>query len=314
MGRGRVPQAPAGLLDRAWRQLDVVEEIEHEVVNRHRTPRLVYFLRLFLATSAKENRLQNLTGLRTLGIKQRDSMSMILDDPTTTVATYLWARAAFVVYLEYERHNIEGYDRLVSNQSRSIDGYGSKKRISTIFCEAWYCTSVEVLTGDRLMTNHFSKLLLALTIVLVIPVSARDTYSIRRALVSRNYDLALSLTKQQFARVTSGGEAANLIQGIIAAAPANQIAPLVTTAVEANPQFGVEVINAAIQGASPSERSAILAGAYFALSQNPNASPTLVAYIDDLRSGGVPTYSVVTIPWFNPGSSVGHLGQAKGSR
>ena len=164
------------------------------------------------------------------------------------------------------------------------------------------------------MKTQIPKLLLALTMLLVIPASARDTSSIRRALASRNYDLALSLTRHEFARVTSGGEAANLIQTIIVRAPASQIPPLVSAAIEANPQFGPEVIDAAIQGAAPSERAAILAQAYFVLSNDPNASPALVDYIASLLAGGVPIHSVLTTPWFNPGASVGTNGSGHGSR
>jgi hypothetical protein len=158
------------------------------------------------------------------------------------------------------------------------------------------------------MTCHIPKLLLILTLALVTPLSARDTYSIRRALYSQNYDLALALTKKEFARVRSGGEAANLIQTIIASAPAAQIAPLVTTAVETSPQFAQDILRAAVEGASPSERAAILDSAYFALSQNSNTSSDLLQYIYELRQGTVPTYNSGTIPWFNQGASIGHAG------
>jgi hypothetical protein len=158
------------------------------------------------------------------------------------------------------------------------------------------------------MTCHIPKLLLILTLALVTPLSARDTYSIRRALHSQNYNLALALTKKEFARVRSGGEAANLIQTIIASAPAAQIAPLVTTAVEANPQFAQDTLRAAVERASPSERAAILDSAYYALSENSSTSSDLLEYIHELRHGTVPIYSRGTIPWFNPGASVGPAG------
>jgi hypothetical protein len=162
------------------------------------------------------------------------------------------------------------------------------------------------LTKDSSMTCHIPKLLLILTLALVTPLSARDNYSIRRALYSQNYDLALALTKKEFARVRSGGEAANLIQTIIASAPAAQIAPLVTTAVESNPQFAQDTLRGAVEGASPSERAAILDSVYFALSQNSSASSDLLQYIYELRHGTVPTYNRGTIPWFNQGASIGH--------
>jgi hypothetical protein len=158
------------------------------------------------------------------------------------------------------------------------------------------------------MTCHIPKLLLILTLALVTPLAARDTYSIRRALYSQNYDLALALTKKEFARVRSGGEAANLIQTIIASAPAAQIAPLVTTAVETSPQFAQDILRAAVEGASLSERAAILDSVYFAMSENSGTSSDLLQYIYELRHRTVPTYNQGTVPWFNPGASVGTAG------
>lgn len=157
------------------------------------------------------------------------------------------------------------------------------------------------------MTSHISKLLLVATLALVAPLSARDNYSTRRALARGDYDAALAITKQEFARARSGGEAANLIQGIIASAPAAQIPPLVATAVQANPQYGQEVVQAAIEGASPSERAAILSTVYFALSKNPSTPAPLLDYVSGLLYGGPPTHRVLTPPWFNPGNSVGNL-------
>jgi hypothetical protein len=158
------------------------------------------------------------------------------------------------------------------------------------------------------MTHHLSKLLLIGTLALVSPLWARDNYSIRHALARQDYGSALALTRHEFASVRSGGEAANLIHVIVASAPAEQIAPLVTTAVEANPQYGQEVIRAAIEGASPSERAAIVSSVYFALSRNPSTPTPLLDYVSDLvNGGGVPTHSVLTTPWFNPGASVGTL-------
>jgi hypothetical protein len=155
------------------------------------------------------------------------------------------------------------------------------------------------------MTHQMPKLLLMLTLALAMPLSARDTYSIRRALAGRDYDRALALTKREFAQARSGGEAANLIQSIIISAPAEQIAPLVVTAVEANPQFGQDILRAAIEGATPSERAAILTSARFALERNPNAPPELVEYVCTVAEREVPTHQVGTTPWFNPGASVG---------
>ena len=157
------------------------------------------------------------------------------------------------------------------------------------------------------MTHHLSRFLLIGTLALVSPLSARDNYSVRRALARQDYSSALALTRQEFASVRSGGEAANLIRGIISSAPAEQIPPLVTAAVEANPQYGQEVVQSAIQGASPSERAAIVTSVYFTLSQNPSTPTPLLDYVADLvHGGGAPIHSVLNTPWFNPGASVGH--------
>jgi hypothetical protein len=157
------------------------------------------------------------------------------------------------------------------------------------------------------MTHHLSKLLLIGTLALVSPLSARDNYSIRHALARQDYGSALALTKREFASVRSGGEAANLIHVIVASAPAVQIPPLVTAAVEANLQYGQEVVQAAIEGASPSERAAIVNSVYFALSENPSTPTPLLDYVSGLVNGAnVPIHRVLTTPWFNPGASVGH--------
>ena len=156
------------------------------------------------------------------------------------------------------------------------------------------------------MTSHISKLLLIGTLALVTPLSARDHYSIRRALAGQDYNSALALTRQEFARAGSG-EAANLIRSIIASAPAEQIPPLVATAVLANLQNGQEVVQAAIEGASRSERAAIISSVYFALSKNPSTPAPLLDYVAYLFYGPPPTYRVLVTPWFNQGASVGHL-------
>jgi hypothetical protein len=156
------------------------------------------------------------------------------------------------------------------------------------------------------MTPHISKLLLMVTLALVTPLSARDNYSVRRALARQDYNSALALTRQEFARAGSG-EAANLIRSIIASAPAEQIPPLVTTAVEANLQNGQEVVQAAIEGARPSERAAIVTSVYFALTSNPGTPEPLLDYVSSLIYSGPPTHRVLTTPWFNQGASVGHL-------
>jgi hypothetical protein len=155
------------------------------------------------------------------------------------------------------------------------------------------------------MTHHISKLLLAVTLALAAPLSAQDASSIRSALANQNYGRALALTKEAFATVRSAGEASNLIQAIVASAPADQIPALVTAAVEGNPDLGREIINAAVSGAPKSEAAAILTEAYFALGQNPSPFAHLLTYISDLLAGTVPINDVLTMPWFNPANTIG---------
>jgi hypothetical protein len=157
------------------------------------------------------------------------------------------------------------------------------------------------------MTHHISKFLVAITLALAAPfaLAAQDASSIRAALASQNYGEALALTKQAFATVRSEGEASNLIQAIIGAAPADQIPALVTAAVEGNPDLGRATINAAIAGANKSEAAAILTEAYFALGQNPSPFANLLTYISDLLAGSVPINDVLTMPWFNPANTIG---------
>jgi hypothetical protein len=155
------------------------------------------------------------------------------------------------------------------------------------------------------MTHHISKLLVAVTLALAASLSAQDASSIRSALANQNYGRALSLTKQEFATVRSSGEASNLIQAIVAAAPADQIPALVTAAVEGNPDLGQAIITAAIAGAPKSEAAAILTEAYFALGQNPSPFANLLTYISDLLAGTVPINDVLTMPWFNPANTIG---------
>jgi hypothetical protein len=155
------------------------------------------------------------------------------------------------------------------------------------------------------MTRNISKLLLAVTLALAAPLSAQDASSIRSALANQDYGRALALTKQDFATVRSEGEARNLIQAIVATAPADQIPALVTAAVEGNPDLGQAIINAAIAGAPKSEAAAILTEAYFALGQNPSPFANLLTYISDLLAGTVPINDVLTMPWFNPANTIG---------
>jgi hypothetical protein len=155
------------------------------------------------------------------------------------------------------------------------------------------------------MTHHALKLLVFATLALAAPLAAQDASSIRAALSSGNYGQATALTKQAFAGVQSPGEAANLIQGIISVAPAEQIPVLVTAAIEGNPNFGQAIVQAATTGATKAEAAAILTAAYFALSQNPSPFANLLTYISDLLAGTVPINDVLTMPWFNPANTIG---------
>jgi hypothetical protein len=155
------------------------------------------------------------------------------------------------------------------------------------------------------MTHNIVRSLLAVMLSLAAPLAAQEVSTIRSALASENYGRAIALTKQAFANVKSAGEAANLIHGIIATAPADQIGPLVVAAVEGNPGLGQEIIHAAVVGASKDEAAAILTEAYFALSQNPSPFSSLLTYISDLLAGSVPVNEVLTMPWFNPANSIG---------
>lgn len=155
------------------------------------------------------------------------------------------------------------------------------------------------------MTHHILKFLVFAALASAAPLAAQDVSAIRAALASQNYGRAVALTKQTFAGVKSAGEASNLIQAIIGAAPADQIPLLVVAAIEANPDLGHAIINAAIAGANKDEAAAILTEAYFALNQNPGPFTSLLTYISDLLAGTVPIYDVLTMPWFNPGNSIG---------
>jgi hypothetical protein len=155
------------------------------------------------------------------------------------------------------------------------------------------------------MTHHIYKLVVAVTLALAAPLAAQEASSIRAALASQNYGEAIALTKQAFATVRSAGEARNLIQAIIASAPADQIAPLVVAAVEGNPDLGQATVRGAITGATKEEAAAILTATYFVLSQNPSPFANLLTYVSDLLAGTVPINEVLTMPWFNPANTIG---------
>ncbi|MGA7124902.1 MAG: hypothetical protein WBZ19_01240 [Chthoniobacterales bacterium] len=159
--------------------------------------------------------------------------------------------------------------------------------------------------GGRVLMTHALKFLVFASLAIAAPLAAQDASSIRAALANQNYGQAIALTKQAFAGVRSEGEAGNLIKGIIAAAPADQIGPLVVAAVEGNPDLGQATIKAAIDGATKEEAAAILTEAYFALSQNPSPFTNLLTYISDLLAGTVPINEVLTMPWFNPANTIG---------
>jgi len=95
----------SGLLQNRRGKLDIVQDIKHAVVDRHAVPGWVRFLSSFLTSIAMKNGLQNGSRLRARVIQQGNPVSVILNDSTTGVATYLRAGVARVIYLKYKRHD-----------------------------------------------------------------------------------------------------------------------------------------------------------------------------------------------------------------
>lgn len=97
------PQFLSSFFQSLWRELDVVEDVEHEVIERHGVPRLTLFLKGFLAPGAMKYGLYNRPGFWTWRVHQRNSIGVILDHWPAVVAAKLRAQMAFVVHLKYKR-------------------------------------------------------------------------------------------------------------------------------------------------------------------------------------------------------------------
>ena len=52
-------QTASRLFEGVWSELDIVEYVEHEMIDRHRAPGRTRFLGLFFAPCAVKNRLYN---------------------------------------------------------------------------------------------------------------------------------------------------------------------------------------------------------------------------------------------------------------
>jgi hypothetical protein len=167
-----------------------------------------------------------------------------------------------------------------------------------------------ILSGDNPMTHHIWKWLVLATLGCALPLSAQDSSSIRAALASKDYALALALSKQAFANVNAASKATALTHSILASAPAEQIPQLVVAAIEGNPDLREVIIKAAIDGVSREVASAILAevvgadgkhiadGKAVVPGKYPVEAPP--AFIET-----APIYDVLTMPWFNPANSIG---------
>ena len=160
------------------------------------------------------------------------------------------------------------------------------------------------------MIHHIAKLFLCFAVVTAVPLAAHaqdnDSASICAAFASKNYSKALALTKAAFAKVKSAGEASNLIKAILACTPADQLGAVVVAAIEGNPTLGEAILEAALSGASRDEQLVILSAVNFALSQNPGAFASLLAFVANLLAsveGVTPTTTVLAAPSFNPANS-----------
>ena len=101
---GRRLQSAPCLFESTRRELDIVENGEHEMINSHRTPRRSGFFRFLLATRAVKTGFDNCSGRCASSVKGDKSVSVILNNSLAGVAAYCRARMATFVYLEYECH------------------------------------------------------------------------------------------------------------------------------------------------------------------------------------------------------------------
>jgi hypothetical protein len=159
------------------------------------------------------------------------------------------------------------------------------------------------------MIHHIAKLFLCVAIITAVPLAtkAQDSAEICAAFAKGDYNKALVLTKAAFAKIKSASEAAALIKAIIPCTPPDQIGAVVVQAVEANPSLGEAIVDAALSVVSRDEQLVILSALNYALSQNPGAFGSLLAFIAGLLSNveGVSptTAATLTAPSFNPANS-----------
>jgi hypothetical protein len=160
------------------------------------------------------------------------------------------------------------------------------------------------------MIHHIARLLVCLTIAVAVPfvAKAQTPAEIGAAFAAKDYTKALALTRHAFSKLgpNQAAEAAALIKAILAVTPADQAGAVVVAAVEANPALGEAIVAAALSVVNRDEQLAILSALNFALSQNPGAFSTLLAFIAGLLSnveGVTPTAATLTAPSFNPANS-----------
>jgi hypothetical protein len=115
--RARHQFAPR-LFECVRRELDIIKHVEHEVIDRHRSPRCARFLLLLLAMCALKNRLYDGSGFGAWRFQHRNAVGVILYNASTRVAAYLGAGMAFVIYLKYKCHGDQITRRLPSQQRR----------------------------------------------------------------------------------------------------------------------------------------------------------------------------------------------------
>jgi hypothetical protein len=87
-------------------ELDVVKKVEHEMIDRHGAPVRIRLVLLFCAPLAMKNRFQNGPRFGAGRIQNGEPVSVILDDPATAVATDLRTWMTFLIYFEYECHDL----------------------------------------------------------------------------------------------------------------------------------------------------------------------------------------------------------------
>ncbi len=134
--------------ERIRHELNIVEYVEHEMINRHRAPRCPPCLCLFrflLTTCAVKKRRSNSPGVQFFSIEQGNSVGVILNDPSTGITLYFWVRLAFVIYLEYKCHKTRlSVDRSVCNWDAK-----SSRLTSLMLDQIWIRTSWPPPQGYR---------------------------------------------------------------------------------------------------------------------------------------------------------------------